>query len=168
MKVILYMAMTVNGLIAKKNNKTEWSDEEWKSYRDMVRKTGNLTTGRITYPLYEKSNFSDMNNPLVVVLTSDISKADSEKVKYANSAKKAIEILEKYGFKTTLVAGGGKTNTSFLQEKLIDEIYLDVEPMIYGEGIPLFSPSDTELKLELLETRKISKNTIQLHYKVIK
>lgn len=160
--------MTVNGLIAKKNNETEWSDEEWKSYRDMVRKTGNLITGRITYPLYEKSNFSDMHNPLVVVLTSDVSKFDSEKVKYANTAKKAIEIVEKNGFVSALVAGGGKTNTSFLQEKLIDEIYLDVEPMIYGEGILLFSPSDTELKLELLETRKISKNTIQLHYKVFK
>ncbi len=31
-KVTLYMAMTVNGYVAKENDETPWSDEEWESY----------------------------------------------------------------------------------------------------------------------------------------
>jgi dihydrofolate reductase len=109
-----------------------------------------------------------MGNPFVVVLTSKNSGVKSEKLAYANYPQEALEILEKQGFEKALVAGGGKTNRSFLKENLIDEIYLDVEPMIYGEGISLFNSTNSKLDLELIGQKMLNKNTIQLHYKVIK
>lgn len=168
MKVILYMAMTVNGFIAKTDDGTEWSSEEWGSYLEKVRETGNLITGRKTYFLYDDSNFSEMGDPLVVVLTTDMSKQNLEKVKYVSSAKDALKILEEKGFKTALVAGGSRTNTSFIKEDLVDEIYLDIEPIVYGDGIPLFSKNEKKLNLEFIESKMLNTNTIQLHYKVIK
>lgn len=168
MKVILYMAITANGMIAKNNNEVEWSKDEENSYFSKVREIGNIITGAKTFPLYEDSNFSDMGDPFVVVLTGNKSKKDSNKIKYVNSPIMALDILEKNGFKTALVTGGSKTDAAFLEEKLIDEIFLDVEPFVYGDGIPLFFPNDTDLKLELVESTYLNKNTIQLHYKVIK
>ena len=53
-----------------------------------------------------------------------------------------------------------------MKENLIDEIILDVEPLIFGKGIKLFSEGNFEAKLELLEVRKISDNVVQLRYKV--
>lgn len=57
-------------------------------------------------------------------------------------------------------------NSSFLKERLIDEIYLDVEPIILSNGIKLFADAEFESKLELIEIKKISKDEVQLHYKV--
>lgn len=57
---------------------------------------------------------------------------------------------------------------AFMKEGLINEIYLDVEPLIFGKGIKLFADSDFEYNLELLEVNKLNENTVQLHYKVIK
>lgn len=55
-----------------------------------------------------------------------------------------------------------------MKEGLIDEIFLDVEPVVFRKGIKLFADADFEAKLELLETRNFSNNEVQLHYKVLK
>lgn len=55
-----------------------------------------------------------------------------------------------------------------MKEDLIDEIYLDVEPLVFGKGIPIFREADFEYELELMEIKKLNKNTIQLHYRVKK
>ena len=84
------------------------------------------------------------------------------------SPKKVLNMLEEKGFKEAFIAGGGQINSSFIKEKLIDEIYLDVEPLVFGKGIKLFADSDFEFKLKLLESKNLNKNTIQLHYAVVK
>jgi len=80
--------------------------------------------------------------------------------------KAALDILKDAD--EVVVAGGGKLNASFLKEGLVDEIYLDVEPIAFGKGIKLFDDEDFEVNLELIEVNKISQNEIQLHYKVKK
>jgi dihydrofolate reductase len=55
-----------------------------------------------------------------------------------------------------------------LAENLVDEIYLDIEPIAFGSGIPLFRDKDFECKLKLLGQKNISDNEIQLHYAVLK
>lgn len=52
MKTILYMAMTANGMIAKKNNETSWSDEEFASYTGKVKEIGAFIVGNKTLPLF--------------------------------------------------------------------------------------------------------------------
>ncbi len=55
-----------------------------------------------------------------------------------------------------------------MEKGLVDEIYLDIEPFVFGSGIKLFADGEWENKLKLLGTKLLSRNTIQLHYKVIK
>jgi len=103
-------------------------------------------------------------------LTRNLSfKSKEENVRITSqSPKEIIKSLQKEGFKEILIAGGGKTNSGFLKEKLIDEIYLDIEPIIVENGVPLFAENNFEAKLKLIGTKKLSPNEIQLHYKVIK
>ncbi len=168
MKVTLYMAITANGMIARKNLETPWSDEEFNSYYEKVKEAGNVIVGSRTYPQFLDTDIESMGKPLMVVLTRSNKVSGKENVVFAQSATKALEIVKDKGFDQALVTGGGETNKAFLETGLIDEIYLDIEPLVFGEGIPLFSPSNVELKLKLLETKKISDQTIQLHYKVVK
>lgn len=165
MKVILYMAITANGYIAKENDETPWSDEEWKSFVKIVGECKNMIIGRKTFEIMKNKGEFEKIGDLFTVVVSD---KQGETSQFVNSPKSAINTVSKKGFSRILVAGGGMLNSSFMKEGLIDEIYLDIEPFVFGKGIKLFSDNKFEAKLDLLETKQLSKNTIQLHYKIIK
>ena len=55
-----------------------------------------------------------------------------------------------------------------MKEKLVNEIILDIEPLLFGKGIKLFADEDFEAKLELVEVKNLSKNTLQVKYDVKK
>lgn len=168
MKVILYMATTANGMIAGSDDSTSWvSKEEWNAYSAMVRPAGNLVVGHRTYDILTKQpDFSEFKGvKIVVVATKEVQLVDQNH-KIVKSPKEALEFLKDQ--KQVVVAGGGILNAAFLAENLIDEIYLDVEPALIGKGIPLFRDRNFAANLELIDTKKLSKNEIQLHYKVVK
>lgn len=172
MKTILYMAMTVNGKIAGIDNDTSWtSKEDWEGFLGMCKKVGNAIIGRRTYEMVRKEG-TQLSDILTVVLTHDpalLSKKSPHTIFTDKHPRDVLALLEEKGFKEALVAGGGILNSAFLKEGLIDELYIDIEPLILGRGIPLFADGDFESRLKLLGVITLSNNqTIQLHYKVIK
>lgn len=162
------MAITGNGYIAKENDDTSWiSKEEWDSYSAIVRKTGNLIIGHRTYNILTRQpEFIEFKNVKIIIVSRSNFKTLSPDHTVAKTPKEALSLFKNY--KEVIVAGGGMLNSSFISENLIDEIYLDIEPLVFGKGIKLFADSDFEFNLELLEVKNLSKNTIQLHYKVLK
>ena len=168
MKVILYMAATVNGFIAKENDDTSWiSTEEWSSYSAMVRKAGNVIIGHRTYDIITKQpEFSEFKDVKVIIVANQNFTTLRPTHIVVRSPAEALEKLNDVA--EVIVAGGSILNAAFLKNHLVDEIYLHLEPIIFGKGIPLFDVSDFENRLQLIGTKQISKNEIQLHYKVIK
>ena len=163
------MAISTNGMIAKHDDNTSWiTKDEWNSYSLAIRKAGGLIVGRRTYNILTKQpEFSELKEvKLVVVSKKRDFKLVNPKHIIANSPKEALKILE--GFNEVIVAGGGILNNSFIAERLVDEIYLDIEPKIIGEGIPLFKGNKFDIDLELIGQTKISDNEIQLHYRILK
>lgn len=171
MKTILYMGISANGYIAKTDGNSEWtSEEDLKGFYEQSKKAGNIIMGKNTYLAalqYGYFPFPDSLN--IVVSHKQIKNKWGDSVVITNnSPKEILSMLEQKGFVTAFLAGGGQLNTSFAKEKLIDEIYLDVEPLILGQGIKIFSNADFEFWMELIDFKKLNYNTIQLHYKVIK
>lgn len=167
------MAITANGMIAKLDGNTDFtSQEDWASFKKIATQTKAVVIGRNTYNSYLKSPEQLWPECKFFVLTSDENlKSDYPNVEIlvSTSPNKILELIEKQGFNEVCIAGGGFNNSNFLKDNLIDEIYLDIEPTIYSNGIPLFCPlADFETRLELLEVNKLSSQTVQLHYKVIK
>lgn len=169
MKVILYMAISANGYIAKPNHDAPWTEAEFASYSDKVKDVGNLIIGKTTYGLMMEENaFADLNEPFVVILTSSKEKPKRKNTVFVENFEEALSVLEKQGFQTVLVGGGGKADTTAIESGKLDELYIDVEPLVFGHGIPLFAPTDANLKLRLLETKRIGNSGVQLHYEVEK
>lgn len=171
MKVILYMAITINGFIAKENDDTSFVSEiEWNSFRKMIKNVGNMIIGSRTYKIMKDGGeFENLENVRVLVVSNDTDfKTIADNHSIVKSPQDALAILEKKGFDNALVAGGGMLNASFMTRNLIDEIYLDIEPVAFGKGIRLFEESNFESRLKLLEIKKLSDNEIQLHYQVLK
>ncbi|HED36674.1 MAG TPA: dihydrofolate reductase [Ignavibacteria bacterium] len=167
-KVILYMAISLNGMIAKSDDDTNWiSKEEWDSYSLAVRTAGNLIVGHRTYNILTKQpEFSEFKDVKLVVVAQEDFETLSPNHLVAHSPKEALELLN--DFEQVIVAGGGVLNASFVEENLIDEIYIDVEPIILGKGISLFWNKDFERNLKLIGQKKITDNEIQLHYEIKK
>lgn len=160
--------MTVNGYIAKENDDTPWSEVEWKSYTATVKKYKALIVGRKTYEIMrQRDEFNKIGSPLVIVLTKK-KQALTANTFFVTSPKEALQLLEQKGIKQAIVGGGSHVNKSFLKENLVDELIVDIEPLIFGRGIKLFAEEDFEKSLEIIETKQLSNNEIQLHYKVIK
>lgn len=65
------------------------------------------------------------------------------------------------------MVGGGTTNGLFLGAGMVDEIYLDVHPLILGGGIKVFENCKFNFKLKLLEEKTLSDGLKLLHYQVI-
>lgn len=165
------MAISANGYITAGEDDTSWvSNEDFAGQEKVARAAGNIVYGRKTYDMGIKENCLPVPGCLNVVVTSKARRMGlKDDFLFTDaSPKEIVEMLNKKGFKEIIVAGGAILNNSFLKEGLIDEIYLDVEPVILGSGKPLFTPVNLKLNLQLLEINKLSKNTVQLHYKVKK
>lgn len=168
MKVILYMAISLNGMIAKSNDDTSWiSKDEWNHYSLAVRTAGNLIVGHRTYDILTKQpEFSEFKDVKIVVVAQKSFQCLAPNHLIARSPTEALKLLR--DFNRVIVAGGGALNASFIKEELVDEIFVDIEPIILGQGIQLFRNKEFEKKLKLLGQKKISENEIQLHYKILK
>jgi len=53
--------------------------------------------------------------------------------------------------------GGGELARDFLQDDLVDELYIGVVPVLIGEGLPLFLPGFPQREFSLLENKTFSK-----------
>ena len=81
-----------------------------------------------------------------------------------NNIKKLIGKLK---YKKIAILGGAQTYSYCLENNLMDEIYLTIEPLVFGKGINLFA--DTKIlnkKFKLFNIKKLNnKGTVLLHYK---
>ncbi len=172
MKVILYMAITLNGYIARENGDSNFiSGAAWNAYMKTARKVGNVVMGRRTYETMMKEGYAfPYRGCFNVVMTRKKLKSKRPDVLiFTNKSPKAVlSILEKKGFDFAFLSGGAELATSFMRAGLIDELRLDVVPIGLGNGIKLFNESNFDKRLRLLGTKRFPGSVVQLRYGVIK
>lgn len=171
MKVLLYMAVSLDGFIARKNGSEDFlSNQNWETFVALVNKTGNFIVGSKTYEAVmnwdEGFGFDDFDQRITKII---ISRQDlSLKAGYtlAHSPKEALEILTQKGHTQALVSGGSMINSAFIQQGLIDEVMLNINPVVIGSGIPLFSETEFPSQLSLIDNKQTSEGIIKMHYTV--
>lgn len=171
MKIILTMAVSVNGIIASKSGNEDFlSHANWIQFVNLAKRVGCFIWGRKTYEAvikWEGDYLNDLEGVKKIIISQ--SNLDmKEGFELADSPENALKILEKNGFNEAIITGGSTVNSSFAKKGFIDEVIFDVNPFILGEGIPVFKPIDFELSLELIHTEKLDDGIIELHYKVKK
>ena len=164
MKIILMMAMTADGKIAKSSDHfPDWtSREDKKLFSETTKKHGVVIMGDRTFFTFPKP----LPDRLNVVFTLLKKPPKYENVVWVKGdPKKVLKTLEKRGYKSAILGGGANLNAQFLKKKLIDEIWLTIEPKIFGEGLGVFA-GDFDLDLKLLAIDKLNKDALLLKYKV--
>lgn len=172
MKVILWMAMSLNGIIAREHNEEDFiSHDSWLAWLEDIRSVGCILWGRKTHQIVKtwgEQYFQDLKGISCVVVSTQVDYKVDDRFILVQSPQDALEKMRKSGFSRVILTGGSMLNSSFAQLNLIDEIVVNVEPVIVGKGISLFNPSLFDLKLELIEIKKSKGRTIKLRYRVLK
>jgi dihydrofolate reductase len=68
--------------------------------------------------------------------------------------------------KDIYLCGGANLAAKLLEEGLIDEIVVKLNPVVFGTGIPLFSETTKQAALELTESKVYQNSVMLLYYRV--
>lgn len=173
MKVELIAAISLNGKIAQSTNQSslEWtSKEDTAFFIQKTKESGTVIMGQRT--------FETIGRPLkgrrLIVLTQDDSMKAGNVEQDENgtrlefvkeSPKDLIDRLKSEGVTSVVIGGGSYVYSSFLRDGLVTDIYLTIEPILFGNGISL-AESFGDVKLKLVESKQLGEQTILLHYSV--
>ena len=167
MKVVLIAAVTADGKIAQSEGQvsTAWtSGADKKFFKEKTTELKVMVVGRKT--------FATIGRPLLgrrmIVLTHSLEGRETvDGVEYSTETPtELVRRLEKEGNEALAVAGGSSIYSQFLKDKLVHEVYLTVEPVLFGCGVTL-APTSGVVKLKLLAADKLGDSSILLHYEVI-
>lgn len=167
MKIIAITTHTLDGFIARGNNEfIDWSSKEDKQmFAQETKKAGVVIVGNNTFKTFP----NPLKNRLHIVLTRDPQayQNTSGQVEYTNhSPRQIVAELTDRGFNKAFVIGGAKIYTLFLKEKLLDELWISLEPVIFGQGIPNFTEKFYDYQCSLIDISKLNENTVLLKYKL--
>lgn len=166
MKVMLMMALTVDGKIGKDaDHFPDWTEQADKSlFVKITKEAGVIIMGSKT--------FDTLGKPLpgrkhVVLTRNKTRKSDYNEVVFTDDHPQDILLsLGMEGYESCVLAGGAQINYLFAKKQLIDEIIVTYSPKIFGAGLSLFS-SAIDINLTLIESHPIGQNTLYARYGVI-
>ncbi len=172
MKIIFVAVTSLDGKMTRGDSPLvhEWSSDEDAFHFLQTRNEHSLIVmGSGTYdivkPLAEKAR-------LRIVLTSKPERYANEMVPgqiefSKESPAELVERLEDLGYEQMLLVAGQKVTTEFFKENLITEVWLTIEPKIFGAGNALVIER-MEVDLQLLSIEKLNEQgTILLKYRVV-
>lgn len=169
MKVVLLMAITVDGKIAKHTtHPATWTSKaDKKVFIEATKNAGVIVMGQTTYDTIGRPLHGRLN--VVMNPQPDTSKNIPGTLEFTNTQPpELLKELEARGFGTVIIGGGSIINGLFLSQGLLDEVWLTIEPRLFGEGLPLFKGVDVNVDLQLLEVMKLDENVLQVRYRIIK
>lgn len=175
MKVILVMAMSVDGKTTKWFNSKiyGWTSTEDRDYfSSLIENNSVIIMGRKTF-VAAKSVIKLSSKKLRIVLTKTPKKYENisiagQLIFTDDSPKEIIKRLKASGYAQALLVGGEHINASFFKERLISEVWLTVEPCIFGSGKNLVAKEKLDTQMQLKSIRRLNKNgTILSKYLVI-
>jgi len=171
MKITIYIATSANGSISNSRNVPDWlSDEYGSGMMEICNRYRAVIMGRATYDIIAPDYLPFSTDGIMKVMSrqKDLKAANAAVHFTSEAPREIVSSLELHGYSQAVIIGGTQTMSAFFQEGLVDDIYLVVEPVFFGRGLPLFEQVEFESKLNLLEFKKLNSNTTLLHYEVRK
>lgn len=172
-KVILYIAISLDGYIAKPNDDLSFlsiveQDGEDYGYTDFIHTVDTIILGRKTYDwvLTQVPEFPHADKKIFIITRTERKSAGNTTF-FSGNLKDLVLRLKREQGKNIFIDGGAELVNGLLKEKLIDEFIISIIPILVGSGIKLFTDGRPEQKLQLLSTKHFDKGLVQLHYKNI-
>lgn len=175
-KVILDLAVTLDGYIEGKNGEIDWCimDPDMK-FTDFLDQIDTIFYGRKSYDLWgqyvPKAEDSEVEKEIWQLVHSKkkyvFSKTQStneEAIFINENILEEVTKLKTQPGKDIWLYGGSSLITTFINLGLVDEYRLSIHPVVLGEGKPLFSDIRQRLNLKTVNSRTFSSGVVQVIY----
>ncbi|WP_083921241.1 dihydrofolate reductase family protein [Cytophaga aurantiaca] len=172
-KVILYIAMSIDGYIAKPNDDLSFlsiveKEGEDYGYATFIKTVDTVILGRKTYDwiMAHVPEFVHADKETFVITRTTKSSIDNTHF-YTDNLKELIHKLKAAQGKNIFIDGGSEIVNALLKEQLIDEMVLSIIPVVLGSGVRLFNDNNPEQQFSLVSSQAFDKGLVQLHYSFI-
>lgn len=172
-KNFVFIATSLDGRIADKNNKIDWLNEVPNpknidmGYKSFIDKVDAIVMGRKTFEVVLSFGIEWPYTKPVFVLSNtkkDVPKALEGKVKYiSGTPNEIVKYINGKGY-SNLYLDGGYTIQNFLKEDLVDEITITTMPILLGGGPTLFGELSDELRFNHIKTEVLLNQIVQNTY----
>lgn len=179
-KVILFMMTSLDGFFEDSEGQIDWHnvDAEFGEFaNDQLDSVDVLLFGRLTYELmsnYWPTPGAIANDPITaekmnakskIVFSTTLKRADWVNTRLIRTdIAGEISTLRQQPGKDMIILGSSGLAVSFLKLGLLDEVRVLVNPIVLGDGKPLFRRMDGRLNLKLLKTRQFRSGNVLLQY----
>jgi dihydrofolate reductase len=175
-KVVLDLAVTLDGFIEGPNGETDWCimDEDM-DFDGFLSGIDTIFYGRVSYDAW--GNFQPDENAGITEQNLWKAVHSKNKLVFSHQSKQAedatyingniveqVTSIKEQGGKDIWLYGGASLIKTFIQLNLIDIYRISVHPVALGSGKPLFEELQQRLNLQLLQTNIFKSGVVQLVY----
>jgi len=170
MKISIYIAAAANGLISNARNVPDWLSQEYgEGLYAICKESKAVIMGRTTYDILAPDYLPLKTEGTTIVITSNKqATSDNPTVVFTQSdPSEIVQTLTDKGHTHAIIIGGAMVISEFVNSRLVNDIYFVIEPVLFGNGLPLLKGIDIEAKMKLLDMIQLNNNTIRLHYELL-
>jgi dihydrofolate reductase len=174
MRTITYGAATsLDGFIARKDQAVDWlawSDDVSAIMSQYWSTVDTVLMGRKTYEIAAASEHGaggGLQGIKTYVFSRTLKPREHRSVSVvADDAVPFVAGLKREQGKGICLMGGGEFAGVLIEHGLVDEIGLNVHPVLLGSGIPMFRDAGHQTDLDLIECRPIKGGCVYVRYRV--
>lgn len=175
-KVVLDLAVTLDGFIEGPNGETDWCilDEDM-DFDGFLSTIDTIFYGRVSYDAWgnyqpdtsasaaEKQLWQGVHEKKKYVFSTQKQTGEQATFISDDLAGQVAEIKQQGGQDIWLYGGAGLIS-SFIQLALVDVYRISVHPIVLGSGKPLFADINDRIALKLLKSNTFRSGVVQLIY----
>jgi dihydrofolate reductase len=168
-KLILYIAMSLDGYIAKKDDDIaflsilETPNEDF-GYFDFLQNIDTVIWGRRTFDKVLSFGNGVPHKGKKVYVISKSKQGPIEHAEYKSDVIELVNSLKSQPGKDIYCDGGAEIVYELLNNRLFDRVIVSVIPHLLGDGIKLFKENNVEQKLRFKRSISYPSGLVQLWY----
>jgi len=166
------VANSLDNFIARPDGAVDWlvwDDEVAEITKKFWKTIDTVVMGRKTYEVAAGSGSGAYPGVKNYVFSRTLKLPRSKEVEViSQDAAEFVGQLKNEPGKGICVMGGGELAHSLFQARLIDQIGLNIQPVLLGSGVPLFYEMNAQLDLKLLEHKRLKNGGVFIFYRVKK
>ena len=181
-KLFSFNLITLEGFFEGPQQDISWHnvDAEFNEFAiEQLDTIGTILFGRVTYQgmaSFWPTPFALENDPVVaelmnsfskVVISRTLDKAEWNNTRLiADHVAEEVTRLKQQSGKDLAIFGSANLTASLMRMGLVDELRIMVNPVILGQGTPLFKGVTEKVDLKLINTRVFRNGNVMLYYQI--
>lgn len=172
--------MSLDGFVEGKNKEVDWIIFDEETGQDLSAFADEIDTvlyGRVSYEAYgnyvpdesaiqsEKDFYGKVNEMQKFVFSRTMKSAPHNAILIKDDIIGAVNSIKENSKKDIWLFGGAGLVSTLVNLDLVDEIRIGINPVVLGEGNPLFKEINSRKTLKLLKTKIYKSGVVGLYYK---